>query len=105
MTCLKLGMRYSEDEEIFKYTKEAKEEDKKLREEGESTNQRMARVCLKAMNSVSEDLKFTVEVPEDFEKESLQTLDFSILSKENEDSLCDPGKKCNWIPTENGDTL
>ena len=41
-------------------------------------NVRMARACLPAMNSVNQDLKFTTEAPEDFEKKRLPTLDFMI---------------------------
>ena len=78
MTCLKLGMLYSKYEKRFKYTKEANDEDQKRKKEGESTNQQMVRVRLMAMNSESEDLKVTVEVPEDIEKDRLPTLDFSI---------------------------
>ena len=38
----------------------------------------MARRCLPAMNSVNQDLRFTTEAPEDFERERLPTLDFVI---------------------------
>merc|ERR1712208_18216 len=37
-----------------------------------------ARVCVKAMNSVNKDLKFTTESQEDFQQERLPTLDFEM---------------------------
>ena len=52
---------------MFEYRAEDEEEDNLLKEKGESTNNRMARVCKEAMNNVLEDLQFTVEVPEEFE--------------------------------------
>ena len=57
---------------------QAESEDKKKFEEGETRNQRMARICLVAMNSVNEDLKFTVETEDDFENGRLPTLDCEI---------------------------
>ena len=77
-TCLKEGIRFSKDNKRFEYSEEAKKEDQERRIQGESKNGRMARVCQQAMNSVNEDLQFTVEVPEDFENEKLPTLDFSL---------------------------
>ena len=77
-TCLNLGMRYDEEQRKFLYNKEAEMEDLEKKKDGESNNQRMARVCLKAMNAVSKDLEFTVEVPEEFENGRLPTLDFSL---------------------------
>ena len=44
----------------------------------EPDNVRMARVCLPAMNSVNDDLKFTTEAPEDFANNRLPTLDFVL---------------------------
>ena len=48
------------------------------KEQGESDNQRMARVLNPCMNSINKDLKFTVETQEDFENERLPTLDFEM---------------------------
>ena len=48
-------------------------EDKKEKESGESENQRMARVCVPAMNSINEDLEFTVETEDDFTDKKLLT--------------------------------
>ena len=77
-SCLRLGMRYSKELKNFIFTEEARQEDVKLRKGGEATNSRMARICKDAMNDISSDLQFTVEVPEDFENERLPTLDFSL---------------------------
>jgi hypothetical protein len=38
----------------------------------------MARICLPAMNYIDEDLTFTLEVPEEFPKCRLPTLDFLL---------------------------
>ena len=48
-------------------------------EEDEPDNVRMVRVCLPPMNWVIKDLKFSAEVPDDFDKKRLPTLDFVIL--------------------------
>ena len=57
-------------------------EDKKKRMEGESDNQRMARICLDVMNSINPDLCFTVECQEEYQNERLPTLDFNIWQEE-----------------------
>ena len=36
----------------------------------------MSRICKEAMNSISEDITFTTEVPKDFTDKKLPTLDF-----------------------------
>ena len=76
--CFKLGMRYNKESKMFEFSSKDEEEDRLLKEKGQSTNNRMARICREAMNDVLEDLQFTVEVPEDFESERLPTLDFSL---------------------------
>ena len=43
----------------------------------------MARVCLEAMNSINQDLEFTVETEDDFDDKKLPTLDFTIWQEEN----------------------
>ena len=58
---LKIGMRYNKDMNKFTHSQDAEQEDKNKKVMGESRNERMARVCLVAMNSVNEDLEFTVE--------------------------------------------
>ena len=67
----------------MKFSQEAKIEDLKLEKGGESKNQKMARICKPAMNSINPDLVFTVETQEDFEKERLPTLDFEIWQGED----------------------
>ena len=49
---------------------------------GETDNQRMARICLVAMNAINKDLQFTIETQEEFEKERLPTLDFEMWLEE-----------------------
>ena len=73
---LKPGMRFVESQFIF--SEKAEEEDIKMKEQGESTKQMMARVCRPAMDSVNSDLKFTTESQEDFENERLPTQDFEM---------------------------
>ena len=73
-----LGARYNKVSRSFEITEAALEEDKNLKHGGESNNQRMARICLDAMNDINKDLEFTVEAPEDFPNEQLPTLDFKL---------------------------
>ena len=54
-------MEFCSKDKIFKYSKQAQDNDEKLRQEGETKNQRMARLCLPAMNAVNIDLEITVE--------------------------------------------
>ena len=76
-TVLRLGMRFDKVSMEFKWSMDAKEEDKRMKElEGESSNRRMSRVCNPAMNAINPDLVFTTEVPEDFKNNKLPTLDF-----------------------------
>ena len=53
------GYRYNKDKKEFEYTEAYEIEDKRRKLEGESENQRMARVCLEVMNSINKDLSFT----------------------------------------------
>ena len=72
-------MERHDEEGKFIWTKEDMEEDKRMKyEEKESTNARMARLCLPAINTVNKDLVFTAEIPEDFEDKRLPTLDFLL---------------------------
>ena len=75
---LPLGMRYSKEEKIFKYSEPAYFEDNNKINEGESNNERMTRICLPAMNDVNKNLEFTVETAAEFENERLPTLDFQV---------------------------
>ena len=74
-TTLAKGMRFNKDEMRFMVTEEGLVEDETLKE---TTNQRMARICLPAMNAVNPDLVFTIEAPEDFKDNRLPTLDFFL---------------------------
>ena len=44
----------------------------------ETNEWRMARICLVAMNSINEDLEFTIEVVSDFGDNRMPTLDFLL---------------------------
>ena len=80
---LPMGMEFDKNENKFVYRTEAEQEDLTRKAEGESTNQRMARRCIKAMNSINSNLEFTVECQEEFDNEKLPTLDFAIWQEEN----------------------
>ena len=75
---LDLGMRFSPEEKVFKHSKEHEEEDKRRRAQGETSNQRMARITLEAMNSINPDLVLTSESQEDFPTRRLPTLLFEM---------------------------
>ena len=78
-TCLRYGTRWDPVKRCFQVTEDAKKEDLRLRrEEKESSNARMVRVCLPAINSINGDLEFTAEIPEEFKDEKLPTLDFFL---------------------------
>ena len=70
------GVGYNKETRLFEHSEAALKEDLARKKEGESLNQRMARVCSAAMNAINPDLVFTVEVQEDFQNERLPTLDF-----------------------------
>ena len=72
------GSRFCDNTKKFTVTEEAKKEDEARQKAGESKNQRMARVCKAAMDSINPDLHFTTECQEDYEKERLPTLDFEM---------------------------
>ena len=67
------GKRYDEKEDAIVYREEWRIEDER---ENLTDLKRIGNVCLTAMNSVAEDLEFTVETEEDFANKRLQTLDF-----------------------------
>ena len=81
---LRPGMRFDKNKKIFQYSEEGAVEDKNKKNNGESNNQRMARICQEAMNAVNKDLQFTVETPEDFPNEELPTLDFKIWQEQDQ---------------------
>ena len=80
---LPLGMRYDDQIKKFCFSKEAEIEDSERRAKGEADNQRMARICISAMNSINEDLKFTTESQEDYPLERLPTLDFEMWASQD----------------------
>ena len=77
-TTINQGYRFSKSDKKFIFSEESLAEDQKLQENGETTNTRMARICLTAMNSINEDLEFTVETEDEFIDKKLPRLDFSI---------------------------
>ena len=82
-SALEIGMRFYPQTRLFKFNKDGAIEDIKKQEEGETNNQRMARVCKTAKNSINEDLVFTTESQEAFKKERLTTIDFEMWIKGN----------------------
>ena len=72
---LEIGMEFSKEAGKFVHSEEAKALDLAR---GENSERRMARICQVAMNSVNEDLVFTVEVCSDFPDHKLPTLDFLL---------------------------
>jgi hypothetical protein len=70
-TVLRKGMMFNDQLEEEQYERDV--------EEDAPENIRMVRICLPAMNSVNDDLKFTTEAPEEFSKKRLPTLDFVIV--------------------------
>ena len=71
----RLGTRYDPTSKKMIISEDARMEDITL---AEDNNVRMARVCLPLMNSINEDLVFTVEAPEDFPDNRLPTLDTKL---------------------------
>ena len=78
-TCLRYGSRWDDDSKTFKVNEDDKQEDLRLRRDmQETSNARMVRVCLPAINSINGDLVFTAEIPEEFKDNKLPTLDFFL---------------------------
>ena len=82
-TILPKGQKFNKDKNQFIHCQEQEAIDKKLMMEGESRNQRMARITVEAMNSINIDLEFTVECEEEFSNERLHTLDFAIWQEKD----------------------
>ena len=57
-------MRFVPERKLFEMNEAARVE---VLARDETSSQRMVRICLPAMNSINEDLNFTVEVPDQFE--------------------------------------
>ena len=78
-TSARMGTRWDPESKTFKQDAAAKQEDLRLKYEmHETTNTRMVRICLPAINSVNTDLVFTAETPEKFPENKLPTLDFLL---------------------------
>ena len=73
---LEKRMRYDPERKKFTWSREAEEEDEALEEGGEDCDSFMARLYLLLMNSINQDLKFTVEVAGNFPTKSLPPFDF-----------------------------
>ena len=82
-TAIRYGIRYSAIRMEWSWTEDAWNEDKKLQADGESANARMKRICLPALNSINPDLRFTAEIPEEFQNQRLPTLDFELWLENN----------------------
>ena len=82
-TVLRQGMKFCDVDKKFKYNKETEQDDKTRSLAGETTNQRMARKCQIAMNSINKNLQFTVECEDDYGDKKLPTLDFKIWQDKN----------------------
>ena len=77
-TELEKGMEFNIETKAFEYSEEAEKIDDEMEKKGESKNQRMARLCVKAMNAINPDLEFTTETQDDFPHSRLPTLDFEM---------------------------
>ena len=82
-TVLKLGTRFDVNKREMVESEVAREEDERLRKEGETTDARMARILAPVMNSINPDLTFTTEIMEDFGDKRLPTLDCSLWFEED----------------------
>jgi len=91
------GAVYNPTKKKIEYTVEQEEEDTRKEMEGETVEQRTKRLLLTVMNDLNEDLKWTVELEEDFikedtgtpgmkgEKKGIPTLDFEMYWEEREE--------------------
>ena len=82
-TSIRLGLRYQTTTLTWEWNEDQYKEDINLRRLGESTNQRMTRICLPVLNSMNTNLTFTSEYPEQFESSRLPTLDFELWMEGN----------------------
>ena len=82
-TSIRLGLRFATDKKEWIWKKEYLVEDLAKRENGETRNRRMKRICLPAINSINEDLVFTGVTPENFANMRMPTLDFEFWLEEN----------------------
>ena len=70
---IKRGTRFDNEEQKLLFKEEWKTEDDAM---DQTDLKRMGVVCLEVMNSIEDDLTFTVETQEDFVNKRVQTLDF-----------------------------
>ena len=75
---IKPGVRFCEDEKLFRFRDEWLKEDI---ESNESALKRTEREVAKAMNCISPDLVFTTETEYDFDNKRLPTLSFQMWSE------------------------
>ena len=76
-------MRFEEEKGEFVWNEEAEREDLERKEQGEEDDEFMARLCIKAMNHINEDITFTTEVASEFENKKLPTLDMNLQMKDD----------------------
>ena len=82
-TLLRKGMRFEEETEEFVWNEEAEKEDLERKEQGEEDDEFMARLCIKAMNHINEDITFTTEVASEFINKKLPTLDMNLRMRDD----------------------
>ena len=75
------GARYNPERKRFTWREDWKIEDD---EDDLPDEVRMGKICLDAMNDVSEDLEFMVETVYDFQNKKLATLDFECEVVDNQ---------------------
>ena len=82
ISSLEKGRRWVEKSQSFEFKDDWKNEDDI---KGESSTRRTANEMKKAMESINGDLKFEMELEEDFEDNKLPTLDFSMRLARSQD--------------------
>ena len=81
---LKKGMRWDIIENKFLYKEEWRVEDEIV---GDTNTTRMSKQVNLAMNSIFENINFTMETAEDFPEKKLPTLDFKLWVEKDEQSV------------------
>ena len=84
---LRYGLRWDTMSKGWKWTEKEWLEDLRRRKDGELPNERMKRICLPLMNSISKDLRFTAEIEEEFPSQRLPTLDFELWIDHSQDGM------------------
>ena len=80
---IRYGLRWVSSSMSWSWSESARNEDIRLKLEGESPDNRMRRICLPVMNCINPDLKFTAEIANDFANSRLPTLDFELWLDKN----------------------